>query len=92
MPTKLITRTLLSILIFFSISFITVLFHINSPFHRMHNNGLKIGFPFEYYQQFMVDCPIPNSSWNLNNLIMDCGITWGMTMLFIMFMNNKNKV
>lgn len=91
MTKKLIKGTVLSILIFFSISFLTVLFQINSPLNRIEGHyELSIGFPFEYYHEFMVDCPVPNSEWNIKNLILNCGLTWGMTMLF-MRINNKNK-
>jgi len=87
---KLIIGTLLSILIFFSISFITVLFQINSPLHHMDvSYELRIGFPFEYYHEFMVDCPLPNWGWNVNNLLLDCGLIWGITMLIIMVINRK---
>lgn len=73
----LFAGTLLSVLIFFSISFITVLFHINSPLHRINDfHELKIGFPFIYYHEFMVEFPIPNSGWYLTNLILDCFLTW----------------
>jgi hypothetical protein len=87
---KLIKGTLLSILIFFSISFLTVLFQINSPLNRIEGTyELKIGFPFEYYHEFMVDCLIPNSGWNTRNLILNCGLTWGITMLLIMSKNRE---
>jgi len=88
---KLIRGTLLSILIFFSISFLTILFQINSPLNRIEGNyELRIGFPFEYYHEFMVDCPIPNSGWNAKYLILNCGLTWGITML-AMTINRKIK-
>jgi len=80
MMKELIKGTLLSVLIFFSISFITVLTQINSPFHRIEGNyKLSIGFPFEYYYEFLVELPTPNSGWNVDNLIIDCLITWLIT-------------
>jgi len=88
---ELIKETILSMLIFFSTSFLTVLFQINSPLNRMKENyELKIGFPFEYYHEFWVDCPIPNSGWNINNLILNCGITWVLT-IGIMLIIKKTK-
>ena len=87
---QLIKGTLLSILIFFSISFLTVLFQINSPLHRIKDTyELKIGFPFEYYYEFWVDCPIPNSGWIVNNLMLDCGITWIVTLGIMMIINRR---
>ena len=69
--------TILSILIFISTSFLTVLFQINSPLNRIKDyHQLKIGFPFVYYHEFIVDIPIPNSEWSLKNLFLDCLITW----------------
>lgn len=74
---SIIYGTILSILTFFSISFITVLFQINSPLNRLTDYyELKIGYPLTYYHEFMVDCPIPNSGWKVNNLFWDCLITW----------------
>jgi hypothetical protein len=70
---------MLSILIFFSISFITVLFQIG-PFHRyglQETYQLNIGFPFTYYEQFWVNKSYsPNSGWHLDKLFIDCLITW----------------
>lgn len=68
--------TMLSILIFFSISFISVLLQLNSPIHRQIDSSFSIGFPFTYYHQFLIDASIPNSSWKIGNLIVDCFITW----------------
>ena len=73
---KIVLATVLSILMFLSISYITVLIQINSPIHRYEYFEHKIGFPFIYYHEFMVDCPIPNSEWNIIKLMLDCGITW----------------
>jgi len=88
--TNIIIGTLLSVLIFFSVSFITVLLQINSPIHRYEFLEHKIGFPFVYYHEFMVDCPIPNSGWNFNNLILDCVITWIIvTGLYLILKRNK---
>lgn len=88
---KLIVSTILSVLVFFSISFVTVLTQLNSPFHRISDYyELKIGFPFEYYHEFMVDCPIPNSGWNINNLILDCFFSWILvTGLYLVIKRNK---
>ncbi len=90
MTKEILKGTLLSMLIFFSTSFLTVLFQINSPLNRMKENyELKIGFPFEYYHEFWVDSPIPNSGWNLNNLILNYGITWIIT-IGVMLIIKKN--
>ncbi len=79
--TELLKPTIFAILIFFSISFLTVLFQINSPLNRVESGELNIGFPLIYYNQFMVDCPIPNSGWNVLNLFIDCAIIWILTVI-----------
>jgi hypothetical protein len=85
-----VNGTIISILGFLSISFITVLTQINSPIHRYERFEHKIGFPFTYYHEFMVDCPIPNSGWNITNLILDCVITWIIiTGLYLIVKRNK---
>lgn len=75
----LFVGTLLSILVFFSISFITVLIQIN-PLHYYkigERYKLNIGFPFKYYEQFWVrGSDIPNSGWIIENLFYNCVITW----------------
>ena len=71
--------TLISILVFLSISFITVLTQIN-PLHYYKNNEaykLDIGFPFKYYGQFwLTGNSIPNSGWTVDHLFYDCLLTW----------------
>ena len=73
---RILNGIILSILIFLSISFITVLLQLNSPLNRQINSTLNIGFPFVYYNQFLVDPPIPNSGWNLKNLVLDFTLVW----------------
>ncbi len=92
MTKQIIKGTILSILIFFSISFLTILFQINSPQKRTEGfYELSIGFPYEYYHEFMLNCPIPNSGWNGECLIIDCLLTWGITMLLLIIVERKNK-
>lgn len=87
-----IIGTILSGLVFFSSSFITVLMLLNSPLHRQEGFEVKIGFPFTYYQEFMVDCPIPNSAWDIKNLTLDILITWiVVTGITFWIRNKKNK-
>lgn len=91
----ILTGTLLSILVFFAISFLTILIEIN-PIH-LYKNGepyrLDIGFPFKYYEQFWLrGSEIPNSGWLLNNLIYDCLLTWiVITGIYILILKIKNN-
>ena len=63
-------------LVFFSVSFLTVFSHLTSPINRTIGfKSLEIGFPFKYYEEFMIDCPNPNYGWNLGNLFLDIFLT-----------------
>jgi len=73
---NILKGTVLSILIFLSISFLFVLYRI-SPITIGETYSLEIGFPFTYYEQFQLKGnTFINSSWNLNHLFWDCIITW----------------
>ena len=93
MERKILIGTVLSILIFFSISFLTVLFQINSPLNEISNDyyEMEIGFPFVYYREFMVDCPSRNTGWNTKNLILDTGIIWMLTIGVFLFLQNQKS-
>lgn len=75
LPT-LLKSTALSVLVFGTISFVSVLPDFNTPLKPTHMFEHTIGFPFTYYHDFLVDCPVPNSSWNAENLLLDYVITW----------------
>lgn len=85
--------TILSILTFFSISFLTVLFQINSPLNRLTDRfDLKIGYPLPYYREFKVDGPILNSGWRIDYLFWDCLVTWVLvTGIYIIWKRTKEK-
>ena len=77
---RLMKWTGLSILIFFSISFLTILFQLYSPLNRSgHFYGISIGFPFEFYYELMIDCPESNHGWKSMNLIWDSLMVWVLT-------------
>ena len=69
---------MLSVLVFFSISFITVLLQLNLPLHRQTDGVLDIGFPMTYYSQFVVDSFL-HTGWNMTSLLVDCLLTWLIT-------------
>ncbi|WP_103068693.1 hypothetical protein [Aquimarina sediminis] len=72
---KIISVTVVSILIFLSISFLTVLnFVFTSGFPE-----LKIGFPLQYYNRFFTAPDELRFSWNIWNLIIDFLVIWGIT-------------
>ncbi len=62
-----------------------------SPINRtIGYKSLEIGFPFKYYEEFMIDCANPNYSWNLNNLILDIILTLIVVSGIVYLMNRKN--
>ncbi|WOI22744.1 hypothetical protein [Nonlabens ulvanivorans] len=87
---SLIVYTLLSMLIFFSISFFTLFNDIHSPLSDIDlSQEFTIGFPFTYYYEFRLDKhSIPNAGWNLKNLLLDCCSTW-LTVVFMAFLIKK---
>jgi hypothetical protein len=91
MGRKLIITLILSILTFLSTSFLTVISHLTSPVNKtVGYKSLEIGFPFKYYEEFMIDCPNPNYGWNLNNLIIDIILTLIIVSGIMFFINKKN--
>ncbi|GGZ64822.1 hypothetical protein GCM10008088_27860 [Mesonia mobilis] len=73
---KFSTGLILSIIVFFSISFLTVLISILTPVNQTIGfKILKIGFPFTYYEQTLIVNEL-NHSWNMNKLILNCILTW----------------
>lgn len=71
--------TLLSILVFFSISFLTLLEDL-STFNPAANRGkyhFELGFPFTYYREFFLEGNTYQSTWwSPIYLLVDCFITW----------------
>lgn len=65
--------------------------HLTSPINKtVGYKSLEIGFPFKYYEEFMIDCPNPNYGWNLNNLILDIILTLIIVSGIMCFINKKN--
>ncbi len=87
-----IIGTLLSALIFFSISFITFLKNIN-PIHKYNLNEtyhLEVGFPYTYYYEFLSSgANVPNSGWKINLLFFDCLLIWVTTVGLFMYLKLK---
>jgi len=87
---RIFIYTLTSIMVFFSISFLTVLNDIYSPLFSLEPaRVLSIGFPFSYYSDFQIaDDGSLNAGWNLKNLLADCFLTW-LSVLLIAFLSRK---
>lgn len=71
-------------LFFLSISFLSFLFQLYPIYdYSQHDSGFwnqTIGFPLQYYSQFMTD-GILHFEWEIANLFIDIFIIWGSTLL-----------
>lgn len=88
---SILNRTFLSILVFFAVSFLSILFQM--PPFQYQKFPAYIGFPFSYYNQFWPggSC-IPNSGWNIDYLMYDCMLTWILvTGAYVMIKRKKFK-
>ncbi|MCE2996230.1 MAG: hypothetical protein ACK5RG_04555 [Cyclobacteriaceae bacterium] len=88
---RMIKASILSALLFFATSFITVLFQINSPWHRQTDGDLNIGFPLVYYSQFYTGDVIPHAGWAGGNLLTDIFITWVVTIVLYLWVMKSPK-
>ncbi len=82
----------LALVLFFVISFITVLFSIRTPLTINDDyHLLEIGFPFRYYYEMWVDKDFPNYGWNLVNLLYDIMLSFLITSIGFIFIKRKRK-
>lgn len=86
---KVIKATLLSVLIFFSISFLQVLKAI-SPTNNMGSLGLQLGCPFNYYDQFYIGHEL-HHGWHIKNLLIDIALVWMLTVALYLIVLRYNK-
>ncbi|OJJ17004.1 hypothetical protein BKI52_30265 [marine bacterium AO1-C] len=87
---NILKGTILSVLVFFSVSFLFVLYRI-SPITSGDTYHLEIGFPFIYYKQFQLQGnPFLNSSWHVTYLLIDCLITWVIVCGLYLLAKKKN--
>jgi len=89
----LVLGTLVSILLFFSVSFVDILLQLSSPLHRYHDLfHHRFGFPFVFYEEFLGDGFI-HAGWRGHNLLLDIGIYWSFGMLLTTgILHYKNKL
>ncbi len=86
---KILFRSiLLSILMFFVVSFLTVLISIINP---KVDNSLDIGFPLIYYNRFFIsDCI--RFSWNGIYLVFDFIIIWVITLIIYLLLKKYKPI
>ncbi len=78
MARRLVIGTLLSILVFFAVSFLSILGQIAGPLNgHTPRVRLDVGWPFTYYQEFWVNgSESMNCGWDMGNLLFGCALTW----------------
>ena len=80
--------TFQSAILFFAVSFLTVLYHILPNYFNFPKEsayGINIGFPFQYYERFWINEDYPNEGWDLKNLFYNCVLFWLLTFVFYFF-------
>ncbi len=86
---NLLKGTFLSMLVFFTLTFFSVIYSIKHPeFHgEMH-----FGFPFKFYHQFWLSGnDYPNFGGNFLNLLFDCLICWVVVTGIFLLVQKKIK-
>ncbi|MBL7954777.1 MAG: hypothetical protein JNJ91_07035 [Flavobacteriales bacterium] len=78
MVRRLVIGTLLSILVFFAVSFLSILGQIAGPLNgHTPRVRLEVGWPFTFYQEFWVNgSESMNCGWHMRNLLFGCVLTW----------------
>jgi hypothetical protein len=75
----LLKSTILSVLIFFTISFLSI-FPYLIPFRESSATwGLEIGWPYKFYNEYHIGDNSFLGGWTLKTLITDCAIIWVVT-------------
>ncbi len=78
MVRRLIIGTLLSILVFFAVSFLSVLAQIAGPLNgHTPRVRLDVGWPYTFYQEFWINgSDSMNCGWHVKNLALGSALTW----------------
>ncbi len=86
---KVLKVTVISILLFFSVSFLDFLSQI--PPFKEERSDLKLGMPFTFFHELYLRDGF-NHSWNLLNLINDCAIVWfGVMISYVIRSSSKRN-
>ncbi len=89
---NLIKGTLLSMLVFFTLSFFSVIYSIKHPENYVEVAEMHIGFPFSYYYQFWLSgSDGPNWGGNYLNLLLDCFICWTVVTGIYLLLRREKK-
>ncbi len=85
--------TLVSLIIFLSITFLMVLFKIHFPFQIVTDYyELKLGFPFPFYHRLRVDRVLPKEGWKSLFLLADYMITWLVVTVTYFLVKRKKQI
>jgi hypothetical protein len=85
--------TLLSLGLFFSISFTSILLQLH-PFHERESNTLFIGFPFTYYEEFQLGGHDgPNFGWYFPSLFYNALFCWLFSLgIYVLVVKNYKRI
>lgn len=81
---KVIYITIIASILFFAISFITVLGDFGTPFWNA-SLTIDVGFPFTYYEEFYLD--YKHLGWYPHYLLIDAFIIWVLVFVIWHFKN-----
>lgn len=76
--------TSIAILLFFAVSFLTVLTDFGTPFWEP-SATIDVGFPFTYYEEFFLG--FKHHGWRLEYLLLDAFLTW--VLIFVIWKFKK---
>lgn len=65
--------TIVAIILFFAISFLTIVVDFGTPFWKP-SHSIDVGFPFTYYEEFYLE--FKHLGWRPIYLILDAMIVW----------------
>ena len=88
---KLATGTFFSVIVFAFVSYVSVMTSLLSTVGRLDKKPVtNIGFPFKYYYQFWLrGADSPNCGWNIDYFLLDCLLTWFVTVGIYLAVTNR---
>ncbi|MFY0672020.1 MAG: hypothetical protein JXQ87_01365 [Bacteroidia bacterium] len=87
----IIIVTFLSVLLFFTISLLSILPYLIPFRESIATWGLDIGWPYNFYHEYHIGDNSFLGGWTLKTLIMDCVIIWVGTLFGYFLIKLKSK-
>ena len=91
MTKKIFIATFYSIIAFCVVSYISVMVSLLSSVGDISQKPVvNLGFPYNYYYQFWLrGSDSPNCGWQIDNFILDCFLTWIVTLVIYFILKRK---